>query len=223
MEKPMRLNADLGEGEPAARTRTLLGIVDLASIACGGHAGDLSTMKRTIQSALANNVAIGAHPGFPDLKNFGRAKTPITPDELALLVVQQVGGFAAVCQAFGAKLHHIKLHGSLYHATEASAALARRYVETVAEFFPKAKIIALAGGRVAALAGSRALAEVFADRGYRADGSLVPRGQPGDLIHDAREVTRRLPSLRGDTICVHGDSPQAIRIARAVRKALSRG
>jgi UPF0271 protein len=116
------------------------------------------------------------------------------------------------------------LHGALYHAVEASPLLARVYVETIGGVFPRTAILAFAGGLVldaAKAAGVRALAEVFAERGCRADGSLVPRGEPGDLITDTCEVAARIPSLRGDTICVHADSPNAVRIARAVRRALS--
>lgn len=218
----MKLNADLGEHESIARTRALLRIVDLANIACGGHAGTAASMYLTIEQALAAGVRIGAHPGLAE--NFGRGSATITPEALALLLVQQVGGFAAMCRAAGARLHHVKLHGALYHAVEQSPLLARVYVETIGGIFPKTAVIALAGGRVVAeakAAGVRALAEVFADRGYRPDGTLIPRGESGDLIHDPREVVRRLPELRGDTICIHADSPNAVKIARTVRAALS--
>lgn len=217
----MKLNADLGENEPPARTRALLRIVDLANIACGGHAGTAASMFLVIERALAEGVKVGAHPGLPE--NFGRGSADITPEALALLLVQQVGGFSAMCRAAGARLHHVKLHGALYHAVEQSPLLARVYVETIGGIFPKTAVVALAGGRVIAEAeavGVRVLAEVFAERGYRADGALIPRGEPGDLIHDPREVVQRLPSLRGDTICIHADSPNAVRIAKAVATKL---
>jgi len=217
----MKLNADLGEGEPPARTRALLRLVDLANIACGGHAGTAASMYLTIERAVEEGVKVGAHPGLA--ADFGRGAGEVTPEALALLLVQQVGGFAAMCRVTGARMHHVKLHGALYHAVEASPVLARVYAETVGGIFPRTAIVAFAGGRVIAAAkaaGVRVLAEVFADRGTRADGSLIPRGEPGDLIADPREVIRRLPALRGDTICVHADSPSAVRIARAVRAAL---
>jgi UPF0271 protein len=217
----MKLNADLGEGEPPARTRALLRLVDLANIACGGHAGTAASMYLAIEWAGEEGVKVGAHPGLAT--DFGRGSGEVTPEMLALLLVQQVGGFAAMCRVAGARLHHVKLHGALYHAVEASPLLAQVYVETMAGIFPRAAIVALAGGRVVAAAkaaGVRALAEVFAERGYRADGSLVPRGEPGDLIADPRVVAKRVPLLHGDTICVHADSPNAVRIARAVRKVL---
>jgi len=217
----MNLNADLGEGEPPARTRALLRLVDLANIACGGHAGTAASMYLAIERAGEEGVKVGAHPGLAE--DFGRGSGEVTSEALALLLVQQVGGFAAMCRAAGARLHHVKLHGALYHAVEASPELAQVYVETIRGIFPRTAIVALAGGRVVAAAkaaGVRGLAEVFAERGYRADGSLVPRGEAGDLITDPRAVARRIPSLRGDTICVHADSPNAVRIARAVRSAL---
>ncbi len=218
----MKLNADLGEGEPPARTRALLRLVDLANIACGGHAGTAASMYLTIEQARANGVKIGAHPGMA--KEFGRAAGEgVTPEMLALLLVQQVGGFAAMCRAAGAKMHHVKLHGTLYHSVEQSPMLARVYVETIGGIFPRTTVIGFAGGQVLAAArtaGVRALAEVFAERGYRADGSLVPRGEPGDLIVNPRVIAARLPTLHGDTICVHADTPNAVKIARAVRKAM---
>lgn len=217
----MLLNADLGEGESVARTRALLRVVELANVACGGHAGTAASMYRVIEWATAADVKVGAHPGLA--ADFGRGSGTVTPEALALLLVQQVGGFAAMCRAAGARMHHVKLHGALYHTVEASPLLARVYVETIGGIFPRIAIIAFAGGRVfdiAKAAGVRVLAEVFAERGYRADGSLVPRGEPGDLITDPRAVVARISSLRGDTICVHADSPNAVRIARAVRGAL---
>jgi UPF0271 protein len=216
----MMLNADLGEHEPASRTRALMSLVDMANIACGGHAGSLTTMTCAVKLALAGGMKIGAHPGMA--AEFGRGEADLSPADLAMLILQQTSALAAIAACEGGKLHHIKLHGALYHATEKSPALARTYIETVEKFFPKLKIVALAGGRVAKLAGRRAMAEVFAERGYRPDGSLISRGQPGDLISDPREVVKRLPALRGDTICIHADSPNALRIARAVRAAISR-
>ncbi|HEY8901878.1 MAG TPA: 5-oxoprolinase subunit PxpA [Chthoniobacterales bacterium] len=219
--RAMTLNADLGEDESMARTRALLGLVDLANIACGGHAGTAASMYLVIERARAEGVKVGAHPGLAG--EFGRGEADVTPEALALLLVQQVGGFAAMCRTAGAKLHHVKLHGALYHAVERSSTLAQVYVETIGGIFPRTAIVAQAGGRVVATArtaGVRALAEVFAERGYRPDGSLVPRGEPGDLILDPREVASRVPGLRGDTICVHADSPNALRIARAVRRVI---
>jgi UPF0271 protein len=214
----MILNADLGEHEPPARTRALMRIVDLANIACGGHAGTIATMTRAVRLAKEHGVRMGAHPGLA--ADFGRGAVKLAPEALALLVLEQTSALGTLAESEGATLHHIKLHGALYHATENSPALARAYVDAARTFFPRLKIVALAGGRVARLAGDRALAEVFAERGYKPDGTLIPRGEPGDLIRDPREVARRLSALRGDTICIHADSPNAVRIARAVATAL---
>ena len=214
----MKLNADLGEHEPPARTRALMRLIDLANIACGVHAGSVRTMERCVKLAIEHGVAIGAHPGIGN--DSGRGAVKISPAELEAAVIEQANALAEIASRAGAKTQHVKLHGALYHATEKSPALASRYVETVREHFPKWKIIALAGGRVAALAGKCALAEVFADRGYRPDGTLVPRGEPGDLIADSREAARQMAALRGDTVCVHADSPNALRIARAMREML---
>lgn len=210
----MKLNADLGEHESPARTRALMRLIDLANVACGGHAGTARTMARCVRLAREFGVKLGAHPGLET--DFGRGVADISPSALERLVRDQIETLAA----FGEPLHHVKLHGALYHATEASPGLARRYVAVIEKHFPGLRIVVLAGGRVARLAGSRALAEVFAERGYRADGTLIPRGSPGALIHDPREVVRRLSALSGDTVCIHADSPNAVKIARAVRTAL---
>ncbi len=218
----MKLNADLGENEPRAVTRALMRVIDLANIACGGHAGSLASMEFAIRAAAIAGVAIGAHPGLSS-GAFGRKQMTVSKAEFEMLLLQQVGGFAAACRAEGAKLHHVKLHGALYHAVENSEELALAYATVMKVYFPKAAIVAFATGKV--IEAARAcrvpvLAEVFADRGYRPDGSLIPRGKPGGVITNSREIAARIPLLRGDTICVHADSPDALRIARVVKKAL---
>lgn len=233
------INCDLGEGEAPARTRALMRQVDSANVACGGHAGDLDSMARCARLAGEFGVRLGAHPGPAGGDGFGR--TPIRPSagQLALWVVQQAGALACVAQRFGARLHHIKLHGALYHASEADEALARAYVLAVREYFPGVRIYSLAGGRVARAAhrlGVEAWQELFADRAYRADGGLVPRGEPGAVLAGRREVAARLErwlqsgrmataeggevKLAGETLCVHGDSGHAVALARAVRAAV---
>lgn len=219
----MLLNADLGEGEPEDRTAELMRVIDLANIACGGHAGNAETMERAVCLALEHGVKIGAHPGLAE--NFGRAPTDVNEPELRVLLASQTAALAAIVEAMGAEIHHVKLHGALYHAVERSGSLARAYVEAARAISPALTILALAGGevrRAARATGTPALAEVFAERGYRADGTLIPRGEPGDLIHDPAEVIRRLSTLRGDTICIHADSPNAVKIAQAVRREFPR-
>lgn len=233
----MLLNADLGEGEPVARTRALMRLIDLANIACGGHAGSVASMERTVRLAREHSVAIGAHPGVA--ADFGRGALALDGDRLEALLLQQISALAAVCKACGAKLHHVKLHGALYHAVENSEDLARRYVAFVRAWFPRLVLVGFAGGRVvrrARAAGMRALDEAFAERGYLPDGRLVPRGEPGDLIASPVAVAERVSTLRdagsiearngqsirveAGTICVHSDSPGSVAIARAVRRVL---
>lgn len=233
------LNCDLGEGEPWVRTRALLRQVTSANVACGGHAGDALTMERVVIEAKALRVRLGAHPGVPGA--FGRGEVTLSPRQLQTLVLQQVGALDLLAQRHGSRLHHIKLHGALYHAVENDNALGRAYVETVARWFPKVTIYSRAGGLVLTLAhkaGITAWAEGFIDRAYRADGQLVPRNQDGALLTRTQETTDRLRELRqtggwksldgtwvavpAQTLCLHGDTPGAVALARAIRRAMDR-
>lgn len=233
------LNCDLGEGEPWARTRALLRQVTSANVACGGHAGDALTMERVVIEAKALRVRLGAHPGVPGA--FGRGEVTLSPRQLQTLVLQQVGALDLLARRHGSRLHHIKLHGALYHAVENDNALGRAYVETVARWFPKVTIYSRAGGLLLTLAhkaGIAAWAEGFIDRAYRADGQLVPRNQEGVLLTRTRDITDRLrewlqtggwKSLEGpwvavpaQTLCLHGDTPGAVALARAIRRAMDR-
>lgn len=233
------LNCDLGEGEPLARTRALLRWITSANVACGGHAGDTRTMRACVRLAKHFGVRLGAHPGPWSRADRGRGAVRITPDELELLLLQQVGALEKIAAAEGVRLHHIKLHGALYHATEAAQALAQRYVAAVACWWPRTIIYARAGGLVARLARRQGLpvwAEAFADRGYRDDATLMPRDQPGALLTtlprviervtrlatagEVVSVTGRVLALRARTVCVHSDTPGAVKLVRAVRKAL---
>jgi UPF0271 protein len=232
------LNCDLGEGEPWARTRALLRQITSANVACGGHAGDALTMERVVVEAKALGVRLGAHPGV--VGEFGRGEVTLSPRQLQALVLQQVGAMNHLARQNGSRLQHIKLHGALYHAVENDDALGRAYVEAVARWFPKVKIYARARGRVltlAAKAGVSAWAEGFIDRGYRANGQLMPRNQDGALLTRTREIIGRLhewrqtggwKSLEGSwvavpaqTLCLHGDTPGAVALARALRRAMS--
>lgn len=233
------INCDLGEGESPARTRALMRLVDSANVACGGHAGDLDSMTRCARLAAEFGIHLGAHPGAPDRTTFGRLETHPTPADLSLWIVQQASALARIADRFGLALHHIKLHGALYHASENDAALARAYVTTVRDYFPGTEIYSLSGGRVARLARKTGLAvreELFADRAYRADGHLVPRGEVGAVLTRARDVTSRLKHwlnsgrmiasdnselvLAGQTLCIHGDTDNAVALAGAIRKAV---
>lgn len=235
------LNCDLGEQESPARTRALMRLVDSANVACGGHAGDLASMARCARLAREFGVRLGAHPGPPDRAGFGRTDCTPTASELALWIVQQTGALATVAGRHGLSLHHIKLHGALYHASEADPKLARAYVDTVRQHFPGLKIYSRAGGRVARLArraGLEVWEELFADRTYRDNGELVPRGEPGAVLDSARAVAERLSHwlaggcmrtaggseirLSGQTLCIHGDGERSVSLARAVRVELAR-
>lgn len=233
------LNCDLGEGEPPSRTRALLRHVTSANIACGGHAGSLATMAFCVRWANRQRVKVGAHPGAWSRDDFGRGDFDLSPDEFELLLLHQVGALERIARGEGARLHHLKLHGTLYHASERDARLRRRYLDCVARWWPRWVIYAQAGGTVARQArrtGLRVWEEVFLDRGYCADGSLVPRGEPSALLTRPHEVLHRLRrlqregvvettqgcllGLRAQTVCLHSDTPPAARLARLVRNEL---
>ncbi len=231
------INCDLGEGEPLARTRALMRWVTSANVACGGHAGDLRSMERCVVLSVRHGVHLGAHPGLAD--GFGRGACAVSVQDLEALLVQQVGTLQIVARAFRARLHHVKLHGALYHAVEREAALRRGFLRAVARWFPGLKVYALAGGRVAAEAGRAGVVvwqEGFLDRGYRHDGTLVPRGEVGALLGNAGRRRKRLEGLRHGlglysedghplkvrprTLCVHGDSDDSVPLARLAHRML---
>src|SRR6266705_510141 len=165
--------------------------VTSANVACGGHGGDLKTMEACVRLAGQHGVRLGAHPGPWSRSDFGRRPVRFAPDEFELLLLHQVGALERVAQANGVRLHHIKLHGALYHASEENEALAKRYVAAVRRFWSQAKIYARAGGRVARVARRAGLVlweEAFADRGYRDDGTLVTRTEPNALLTEANFV-----------------------------------
>ena len=234
------INCDLGEGEPLVRTRALMRCVTSANVACGGHAGDVRIMERCALLAVRHGVRLGAHPGLQD--GFGRAQAVVSVKDLETLLIQQVGGLQAVARGCRARLHHVKLHGSLYHAVEREAPLRRAFLRAMSRWFPGLKVYALAGGTVAAEAprlGVDVWEEGFLDRAYRDDGTLVPRGETGALMTDARQRKVRLErlregggllsaggcplSVRPRTLCVHGDSGEAIALARLARRLLVGG
>jgi UPF0271 protein len=196
-------------------------------------------MQACVRLARQVGVRLGAHPGPWNRTNFGRGHWHVTPDELELLILQQVGALGRIAQIQGTRLHHIKLHGALYHATEADAELGVRYVALVAKWWPSAKIYARAGGRVARLAkrfGAPVWEEAFLDRGYREDGSLIRRDKPGALLTRLDQVIQRVRDIveraeittssgtrfrvQPQTLCLHSDTPRASRLARVVRELL---
>ncbi|MBI3877968.1 MAG: LamB/YcsF family protein [Verrucomicrobia bacterium] len=233
------LNCDLGEGEPLVRTRALMRCITSANVACGGHAGDTRTMTACVHLAKKNDVKLGAHPGAWSRGDFGRGEVRLTPDEFELLLLLQVGALERVARTHGVRLHHIKLHGALYHACERDARLRRHYVQTVKRWWPGVKIYALAGGsviRAAQRAGVEVWEEAFADRAYRADGKLVPRNEPDAVLTNPSEILARVLALlnriqtgntndghklpHAQTLCIHSDTPCALKVARGISALL---
>lgn len=232
------LNADLGEGAPD--DAELLALVSSVNIACGWHAGDARLMQRTVTAALARGVAIGAHPSYPDRENFGRSEMQLSAADVRADLIYQLGALDALVRAQGGELHHVKPHGALYNQAARDPVLADAIANAVLDMNPALALYGLAGSellRAAERAGLRAVAEVFADRGYRADGSLVPRSQPGAFIEDVDQAVARTlrmvregvvvaasgetVPLQAETICLHGDGPHALAFARAIHAVLT--
>ena len=238
MKTSVDLNADLGEG--AASESELLRLVSSANIACGFHAGDPASMTRSIRAAHEAGVAVGAHPSLADRENFGRRELPVASEEVFALVTYQVGAFRAIANSLGAEPRHVKPHGALYNMAARDPSLAGAVVRAIAAvdrslllFAPGGSALARAGEEL----GLRVAREVFADRNYLPDGSLVPRTRPDALLHDVAEAgVRVLRMLRegvvravdgrdipiaADTICVHGDTPESVAFARQLRESLA--
>jgi UPF0271 protein len=233
------LNADLGEG--SGHDDELLSLVTSANIACGFHAGDAGTIRASIEAARNRNVAVGAHPSLFDRENFGRKELPVKPSEIFDAVVYQLGIFEAIAEACGVRPNHVKPHGALYNMAARDAELADAIARAVARV--EAKLILFAPVNSAlARAGEeqdlRIAHEVFADRNYCNDGSLVPRSRPEALLHNPAETAPRVlrmlregkvrsvdgvdVDVRAETICLHGDNPEAVDFARALRLQLEK-
>ena len=212
------LNADLGEG--CGNDEALLEIVSSCNIACGGHTGDVESMRATILAAKRHGVAIGAHPSFPDRANFGRVAMQRTPEEIYEDVHGQVSALWLVADECDAQLRHVKPHGALYNIAAKDHKVAHAVTRAVHDIDPKLLIYGLAGG---ALHGVR---EGFADRRYEPDGTLVPRSQPHAMIETVDEAVQQSLVLahKGafDSICLHGDGEHAVEFARAIRSALEK-
>jgi 5-oxoprolinase (ATP-hydrolysing) subunit A len=242
MMRSIDLNADLGEGYgpwSMGDDAAMLGIVTSANIACGGHAGDPDTMFDTLAVAGKNNVVVGAHPGYADRAGFGRRIIPMSPDEMARMIAAQIGALSAIARLVDVDLRYVKAHGALANLAAGDGAVARVLVNTVQQVDERLAILAISGTeieRAARSAGVQVFSEVFADRGYQASGQLVPRRQPGALIHDPAEAVDRLLGfletglmpvvdgapipLAADSVCVHGDSPGAVDMTTQLRSRL---
>ena len=241
MKHHIDLNCDMGESFGAwtmGHDQDVMPWVSSVNIACGFHAGDPATMRRTVALALEHGVRVGAHPGLPDLAGFGRRVMAVTPQDAYDLVVVQVGALAAVARSQGGSLHHVKAHGALYNMAARDPALAQAIARAVADVDPGLVLYALAGSvqvQAGLEAGLAVAQEVFADRSYQPDGSLTPRQQPGAMITDAEQSVRQvlqmveqgqvtclsgeLVELKADTLCLHGDQPDAADFARRLHAA----
>lgn len=231
------LNADLGEG--VGDDAAMLGLVSSANVSCGCHAGDADTMAAAFTTAKAQGVSAGAHPGYADRTNFGRVVVPMDGAALERMVAWQVGAAMGVAALAGTRVRYVKAHGALYNLAAVDAGAARAVARAVRAVDGGLMLLCPAASVAeteAQAAGLGTAAEVFADRAYRADGTLVPRTEPGAVIHDATDVCARVLAmlesgairavdgtsvpLRMDSICLHGDTPGAVALARSLRAAL---
>ncbi|HZT38009.1 MAG TPA: 5-oxoprolinase subunit PxpA [Bryobacteraceae bacterium] len=240
--KTIDLNCDMGEiaaDIDNGAQELLMPHITSANIACGGHAGDESTMRATVEQAQRWRVAIGAHPGYPDRANFGRLELDLPLEAVADCVYRQIATLAAVAKRCGATLAHVKPHGALYNLAARDGALARAIADGAARFSRRVVLVGLAGSPMVDAfrrAGFRTAAEAFADRRYEPDGSLRSRRLPDALITDPETAARQALSIAregkviasdgseipiaADTICIHGDTPGAAKIAEAVARTL---
>jgi UPF0271 protein len=250
--KHIDLNCDMGEGfgrYSLGNDTAMLRVVTSANIACGMHAGDPRVMRQTVASAVEQGVAVGAHPGYPDLQGFGRRAMSIALEELEAILIYQLGALAGFAQAVkrraadrpATSLTHVKPHGALYNTAARDAVVAQAVAQAIAAFDPALIVVTLPNSALAESARSLGLAvarEGFADRAYQQDGTLVPRRQPGAVIHDpvvaaeravrmvtegkVKAITGEIIDLNIDTLCIHGDTPDALQIAQTLRKALEK-
>ncbi len=237
------LNCDMGESFGAwtlGSDAELMDYVSSVNIACGFHSGDASVIRKTIETAIAKNVAVGAHPSFPDLQGFGRREMKMSVEEVFDIVLYQVAALKGMCEAFGGKLHHVKPHGALYNQAARDKNLAEAIAEAVKAIDENLVFYGLANSFSISEAdkiGLKTASEVFADRTYQTNGTLTPRAQPNALIESveksceqvlkmitAQTVTAtsgKKISIKADTVCIHGDGAHALEFARAINRTLS--
>ncbi len=236
------INCDLGEMSDTAYTpgdEAVMTFITSANIACGLHAGSPLTMERTVILAKKHHVAIGAHPGYPDREGFGRRNIALSPDELRATILYQVGALKTIAESSGVRLQHVKCHGALYNKSSVKPEIAAVIAAAVKDIDPSLILVGLSGSEMLRAAEEKGLltaSEVFADREYNDDGSLVSRSLPGAVLHDKRIVTDRAVKmmkersvisisgkvipLQADTICIHGDNPEAPELAKELINAL---
>ena len=237
MMRSVDLNCDMGEGY--ANDRVLMDYVSSVNVACGFHAGDADTMRATVDAALEKSVAVGAHPSFPDREHFGRRDLTLSPGEVYSIVAEQINIFRAVCETAGTHMGHVKPHGALYNLAARDHETAEAIAKAVYDIDPRLILYGLSGSNSISAGdrvGLRTASEVFADRTYQADGSLTPRKELNALItHTAAAAAQALAmvrdgivvsvsgegvAVRADTICIHGDGPQAVQFAAAISSEL---
>ena len=243
MGRSIDLNSDLGEsygpwsmGDDAA----MLSVVNSANIACGGHASDPDTMYETLVMAKENNVTIGAHPGYNDRAGFGRRVIPMSPEQIGCMVAAQIGALQGIAHLAGTRVEYVKPHGALGNLAAANVEVAAAIVAAIQAIDKNLAVLAISGMQLevaARDAGAPVYSEIFADRGYLSSGHLMPRGTEGAMIHDADAAADRLLAvletgkmpvvdgppitLAADSICVHGDGPSAVAMAKAIRARLT--
>lgn len=245
--KRIDLNCDMGESYGVyslGQDTDVIGFISSANIACGFHAGDPQVMSRTVALAARHGVAVGAHPGFPDRLGFGRRSMDCTLDEIRDYVVYQAGALRAFCDLHRVKLQHVKPHGSLYNMAAADETLLRAIAQAVRGVDPELLLVTLAGAnndraaRIGREEGIRIVFEAFPDRAYTADGALASRKLPGAVIHDPLQASERairmvqegrvvaidgsIIPMDAQTLCIHGDTPTALQLARTIRGSLER-
>jgi UPF0271 protein len=226
-------------GEGIGNEAQIMPYISSANIACGFHAGNLDTLKKTIEIALEHNVAVGAHPGYPDRENFGRISQMLSLLEMAELIAEQIYVFEKVAIPLGAKMHHVKLHGALYNDCAKDAALSKIFIQTIQAIDSDIIIYGLSGSKTileAKKLGQPFASEVFADRTYQLDGHLTPRYLEHAMIHEVEEACNQVLKIvqkyqvntiqgnpieiEADTICIHGDGENAVEFAKAIYRSL---
>jgi len=242
--KIIDLNCDMGEafgGYAMPNDEKLMDYISSANIACGFHAGDSSIMQQTVTLALKKGVAVGAHPGLPDLQGFGRREMKISPNEAYQFTLYQIGALSGFVKAAGSKLHHVKAHGALYNMAAKDTALANAIVKAVFDFDPGLILYALAGSKMITEAekyGIATASEVFADRSYQDDGLLTPRSADYALItneddavnqvlgfalkQEVKSISGNHIAVKAETVCLHGDGKHAVEFAKLIALRLKK-
>jgi UPF0271 protein len=237
------INCDLGESfgnYTIGNDELIMPYISSANIACGFHAGDPLVMENTVKLALQNNINIGAHPGYPDLQGFGRRSIKMSATGIRTMLVYQIAALKGITESLGGKLVHVKPHGALYNDAVCSEEIAKAVIEAVLQIDPSLKLFALAGSYIHELAQKQKLGtvnEVFADRAYMPSGELAPRSMDGAVIHDAEISKRRvlqmiknnkaeavngeIIEIKAESVCIHGDNPEAIEMAKSLHQFLN--